>query len=137
MMTLTNLKKFLFAALTCVVLSFALAGCSDDKSDFDPFDHSHDVPVTDMEKHKFEHEFADQCVTREIKNSAATEADKQKLNKDCLCIAKYMMKDLTAAEAGKFLEEHENTQSLVIRFDAAAYHCLQENAAKSPDFSKK
>lgn len=135
MMTLTYFKKKLFAALICTVLS--MTGCSDDKSNFDPFDHSHDVPVTDMEKHKFEHEFADQCVARETKNSTASDVDKEKLSNNCMCIAKYMMKDLTAVEAKKFLEQHENTQSLVIRFDAAAYHCLQENAPKGPDFSRK
>ena len=133
MTTLSPSKKILFAALTCAVLS--VAGCSDDKSDFDPFDHSHDVPVTDMEKHKFEHEFADQCVTRETK--ASTNPDTAKLEKDCMCIAKYMMKDLTAAESEKFLEEDKNTQSLVIKYDAAAYHCLQENQPKGPDFSRK
>lgn len=135
MMTFSTLKKVSFAALICAALSVAIVGCSDDKSDFDPFDHSHDVPVTDMEKHKFEHEFADQCVTRESKTS--TNPDTAKLEKDCMCIAKYMLKDLTAAESEKFLEEDKNTQSLVIKYDAAAYHCLQENQPKGPDFSRK
>ena len=37
-----------------------------------------------------------------------------------------MMKDLTAIEAEKFLKEKKTTQSLRIRFESAAYHCLQE-----------
>jgi hypothetical protein len=136
MITITRLKKFSLAALLCAVFSVALIGCSDkSSSDFDPFDHSHDVPVSDMEKHKFEHKFADQCVAREKK--ATTNPDTTKLEKDCMCIAKYMLKDLTAAESERFLEEDQNTQSLVIKYDAAAYHCLQEKTVKGPDFSRK
>jgi hypothetical protein len=135
MITLTQLKKTASTTLLCAVLAATMTGCSDKKSDFDPFDHSHDVPVTDMEKHKFEHSFADQCVARETK--ASNNPDTAKLEKDCMCIAKYMMKDLTAAESEKFLEEDKNTQSLVIKYDAAAYHCLQENQPKGPDFSRK
>jgi hypothetical protein len=132
---MTHSKKILLTALIGTVLAVGMVGCSDDKSDFDPFDHSHDVPVSDMEKHKFEHKFADQCVARESKGS--TNPDTSKLEKDCMCIAKYMLKDLTAAESEKFLEEEQNTQSLVIKYDAAAYHCLQEKTVKSPDFSRK
>jgi hypothetical protein len=88
-----------------------------------------------MEKHTFEHAFADQCVARETK--ASNNPDTAKLEKDCMCIAQYMMKDLTAVESEKFLEEDKNTQSLVIKYDAAAYHCLQEKAVKDPVFSKK
>ncbi|MEY4768515.1 MAG: hypothetical protein RL637_1154 [Pseudomonadota bacterium] len=106
-----------------------LNGCSDEKSNFDPMDKSQIVAVTDMDKQKFEHQFADQCVDREIKNAADPNTlNKPELENTCLCISKYMMKDLTTPEAEKFLDEHENTESLRIRFDAAAYHCLQEKA---------
>ena len=37
------------------------------------------------------------------------------------------MKDLTGEEAEKFLAEHENPQSLRIKYENAAYHCLQQN----------
>ncbi len=37
-----------------------------------------------------------------------------------------MMKDLTAIEAEKFLVEHESAQSLTIKYENAAYHCLQQ-----------
>jgi hypothetical protein len=48
------------------------------------------------------------------------------------------MKDLTAQEAEKFLTEHENPQSLRIKYENAAYHCLQENAPpKEPNFSRQ
>lgn len=135
-------RKIIFAAVTAVVFAASLSGCSDDKPKskivakkavHNPFDHSHDGTVTDLEKHKFEHDFAEQCVDRELKNSVNKEYDRKRFSKSCMCIATYMMKDLTAVEAEKFLKEHKNTQSLRIRFENAAYHCLQEkNQPKSP-----
>jgi hypothetical protein len=135
-MLLIKLKKMLWVGLTCTAVALTLNGCSDN-SDFDPMDKSKIEPVPDMQKQKFEHEFADQCVTRELKNSTNPESDKAKLSQTCLCIAKYLMEDLTSQEAEKFLDDHENPESLVIRYDAAAYHCLQKNAPKGPNFSKK
>jgi len=126
-------KKILFAALTSVVIALSVTGCSDDekktvpvKVSHNPFDHSHDVPVTDVEKHKFEHDFAAQCVERELKNSVNKDEDKERFSKSCLCVATYMMKDLTAQEAEKFLKEHENPRSLQIKYDSAVYHCTQQ-----------
>jgi len=125
--------KTLRTALIVISASVLVFACSDDKpetavkkSAHNPFDHSHGAEITDPVKHKFEHEFADQCVDREIKNSVNKEIDRKRYAKSCLCIATYMMKDLTAVEAEKFLQEHKNTQSLRIRFENAAYHCLQE-----------
>jgi hypothetical protein len=44
---------------------------------------------------------------------------------------------LTSQEAEKFLDEHENPQSLRIKYENAAYHCLQEKAPpQEPDFSR-
>ena len=139
----------ILSAVACLVFAFALIGCSDDEDKqlnrgeaeniqhkaegHNPFDHSHDVPVTDVQKHKFEHDFAAQCVERELKNSPNNEADKARWEKPCMCIATYMMKNLTADEAEKFIEEHKNTQSLVIKYENAAFHCLQaKQQAKSP-----
>ena len=126
-------KKILFAALTSVVIALSVTGCSDDekktvpvKVSHNPFDHTHDVPVTDVEKHKFEHDFAAQCVERELKNSVNKDEDKERFSKSCLCVATYMMKDLTAQEAEKFLKEHENPRSLQIKYDSAVYHCTQQ-----------
>lgn len=131
-------KTLLFAVLTALMLTGSLSGCSSDKPSTDtkatsakqkpahnPFDHSHDEVVTDVIKHQFEHEFADQCVARELKNSVNPDVDKQRLDKDCMCISKYLMKDLSADEAKIFLKEHQSAQSLSIKFDAAAYFCLQ------------
>jgi len=146
-----KIKSVLFALMTSMSL-LLLNACSDDQSLGDvkdtqnkaaktstpppepvakekpvhnPFDHSHDEVVTDVVKHQFEHEFADQCVARELKSSNNPDVDKPRLDKDCMCISKYLMKDLSSDEARKFLKEHENTHSLQIKFDAAAYFCLQ------------
>lgn len=137
--------KFLLALVAVFSLAASITGCSDDKPKtvakkavHNPFDHSHDADVTDLEKHKFEHDFAEQCVQREIKNSVNKAEDKIRYAKPCMCIAKYMMKDLTAVEAEKFLQEHKDTQSLRIRFENAAYHCLQQKAQpKSPQLFGK
>lgn len=148
MKTPTFTKKIIFAALTGLILAASISGCSDDEQKtaevkpapaaHNPFDHSHDTPVTDIQKHKFEHDFADQCVQRELKNSTNKEFDKNRYSTPCMCIAKFLMKDLTADEAKLFLGEHKNAQSLVIKYEAAAYHCLQQNALpKGPDFSRE
>ncbi len=149
-------KKIFFAALTGMVIALSISGCSDDEQKtpaaaakpapaqavvHNPFDHSHDVEVTDVQKHKFEHDFADQCVQRELNNpnntSVNKEADKERYATSCMCIAKILMKDLTSEEAEKFIGEHKNAQSLVIKYESAAYHCLQQNAhPKGPDFSR-
>ncbi|WP_305909305.1 hypothetical protein Q9L42_006120 [Methylomarinum sp. Ch1-1] len=142
----TNLTIKMFVALAAVfVFAGALSGCSEDKpkvvakkAEHNPFDHSHGADVTDLVKHKFEHDFAEQCVEREIKNSVNKTEDRKRYAKPCLCIATYMMKDLTAVEAEKFLQEHKDTQSLRIRFENAAYHCLQQKSQpKSPQLFGK
>ena len=137
MKTQSFTKNFFFAALTSIVIGLSVTGCLDDeekklpvKAVFNPFDHSHDVPVTDIQKHKFEHDFAAQCVTRELKNSVNVEEDKERFSKSCECVASEMMQDLTAKEAEKFLTEHENPKSLQIKYNAAVYHCTQQSAVK-------
>lgn len=140
MKTLTFTKKIFFAVLTSMVIALSVTGCSDNDEKVaaekavvktaehnpNPFDHSHDVQVTDIQKHKFEHDFATQCVQRELKNSVNKDMDEDRYNEPCMCIATYLMKNLTAEEAEKFIDEHKNAQSLVIKYENAAYHCLQE-----------
>ncbi|MGZ8135740.1 MAG: hypothetical protein ACXW1W_00265 [Methylococcaceae bacterium] len=139
-------KNVFFAVITGVAIALSVTGCSDDepkteqvaKVEHNPFDHSHDFEVTDIQKHKFEHDFADQCVQRELKNSVNKDVDKERFSKSCLCIATYMMKDLTVKEAEKFLNEHESPRSLQIKFDSAAYHCLQEKTPpRDHDFTRQ
>jgi hypothetical protein len=140
-------RKSCFVALTSLIIAFSVVGCSDNDGKMamakpatavhNPFDHSHETAVTDIQKHKFEHDFAQQCVQREVKHSDNKEADQQRYSQPCMCIAKFLMKDLTAEEAEKFTDEHKNAQSLVIKYENAAYHCLQQNALpKGPNFSR-
>lgn len=128
---------------------FLVAGCSDDKSSSRPsepvktkahvkFDHAHGSEVSDLVKHQFEHQFADQCVEREVKNSVNEELDRKRFAEPCMCIATYLLKDLTAKEAELFVKENKNTQSLRIKFESAAYHCLQKKAQpKGPNLFGK
>lgn len=89
------------------------------------FGHSHAAKVTDRQKHEFEHTFAAQCVARELADSTDPVADGPHWQKTCLCIAGYLMKNLTATEAAKFLEKNQSPQSLAIKYRAALYHCGQ------------
>lgn len=141
-----HLRNLTLSSFFIILVLFGLVACSSDEekstkqvkpSSHPTFDHTHGDEVTDLEKHKFEHKFANQCVAREIKNSVNKDYDKKRLEKTCLCIASYMMKNLTAVEAEKFLEENKNTRSLQIRFDNAAYQCLQQNKQpKAPEIFK-
>lgn len=141
MKTTYYIKKISLTSLVGLVALFLIAGCSDDKSSKSvesaseaktkphvSFDHAHGNEVTDLVKHQFEHEFADQCVEREVKNSVNKELDRKRFAEPCMCIATYLLKDLTAKEAELFIKENKNTQSLRIKFESAAYHCLQEKA---------
>lgn len=136
-MKTTPLKTFFVGlGLTSVLL---MSGCSDEKSSTNntvqktPISHTLlDSKVTASDKQKFEHDFENQCVNRELKNSTNPENDKARVSKACSCIATFMMKDLTAVEAEKFLLEHENAQSLTIKYENAAYHCLQQKAPPTP-----
>ena len=135
------MKKHPFIKNVCVVLSVAsillIVGCTDEKTSANktqtasaektPISHTLlNSAVTSSDKQKFEKTFENQCVERELKNSANPENDKAWVGKACECIATFMMKDLTAIEAEKFLIEHENAQSLTIKYENAAYHCLQQ-----------
>lgn len=131
-----NKNKFRLPTLfiaSCFAL--VISGCSDEEPKkqqvqtqkvHNPWDHSHEVVVTDVQKHVFEHDFAAQCVEREVSGSINKDNDRKRFTKPCMCIATFMMKDLTAIEAEKFLKENKSTQSLRIRFENAAYHCIQD-----------
>ena len=125
-------KKRIIEILSLVIY-ISLTACSEDepsvKNAKSVFEHPKER-VTGLEKHKFELEFTDDCVERELKISINQPSDKPRIEKACTCIAEFMMKDLTAVEAEKVLEEDSDTQSLRIRFDNAAYNCLQENQPK-------
>lgn len=144
MKILTHQKNILVTLFVSTVFAMCLVGCSDDKEPKQEqttapqtakeqsisADSPHDSTpeASDQQKQKFEHEFAAQCADRELNNSNNKTSDAERINKSCGCIASYIMKDLTDEEAEKFLSEHENPQSIRIKFEAAAYECLQEKA---------
>jgi hypothetical protein len=140
-------KNINVSVLASLVIALSVTACSDDKnkteqaatkSESTSVSHSLlKTTLSDAEKLSFEKEFAAQCERRELNNSTNKEADAQRIKQSCTCIATFMMKDLTAIEAEKFMKEHEDTQSLRIKYENAAYHCLQEKAPpKEPDFSR-
>ncbi|MEQ1739533.1 MAG: hypothetical protein ABL884_06460 [Methyloglobulus sp.] len=130
------------SVLIGIVVAFSLTACSDEKPKAEQaitqnkatqaetisVDSPHDsTPEAEIpQKQKFEHDFAAQCIDRELNNSTNKIADAERLTKSCECIAAYITKDLTDEEAEKFNSEHEHPQSLRIKFEAAAYECLQE-----------
>lgn len=152
-----NYKRPIYV-LCAVILAGCLTACSNDtpsnkessataepqskiskalSSIHNPFDHSHDEVVTDVVKHQFEHVFAEDCVNREIRLTDDKAGARERFEKPCMCIAQYLMKDLTADEAEKFLDEHKNAQSLRIKYDNAAFHCLQQQSLpKGPQFGR-
>lgn len=128
------------AACLTLLATLALSACSDSKEERQEtaavkesapqpsFDHAHGNEVSDLVKHKFEHDFAESCVEREVKLDSNQDQYRDRIAKSCMCIAQHLMKDLTAKEAELFLDEHKDTQSLRIRYEAAAYKCLQQSA---------
>jgi len=142
-------QNLLFTVIISAALTLLLNGCSDDKPKHstttpaakadhnpNPWDHSGEKKVTESQKQHFENTFASQCIEREAHNSDNND-DKERFSKPCHCIANFLSKDLTDQEAEKFLDEHENPQSLRIKYENAAYHCLQEKAPPhEPDFSR-
>jgi hypothetical protein len=83
--------------------------------------------ATWTEKGKFRNEFADDCVAREkaTAKEASSIFDRDHVVKTCECIADYMDDHLTDDEAEEYLRDDNHNRSLQIRFDAAAYNCLQ------------
>ena len=142
MKTNSNKKTAFFWLLAGFIF---IAGCSDDKAPentqaqnaIDNSQAKRDAISADSpqdptpeaeedQKQKFEHDFAAKCVERELNNSQNQSTDADRVTKACDCIASYISKDLTDEEAKKFLSEHENPQSLRIKYEAGAYECLQE-----------
>lgn len=119
------------------ILALTLSACSDDKPatsgaqnnaskaavvkkhHFDPGEASVSI------KQKFETEFAKKCVSRELKNSVNKDIDEKRYTEDCNCIAKHISDHLADVDAEKYLMDHEDTQAVDIKFDTAAYFCLQ------------
>ncbi|WP_445367473.1 hypothetical protein ACH5Y9_21085 [Methylomonas sp. BW4-1] len=130
----TRKTSYLFTTL--IVSALTIAGCSSDEAETPKASASagtakkavHRVDTgeaTEPEKRQFEKEFSAKCVERELKNSNNKDVDEKRFQESCDCIAEHIMKDLSEIDAEKYLEDHEDTHTLQIKFDAAAYFCLQ------------
>lgn len=81
--------------------------------------------ASDTVKNKFIKTFSQNCVARELKNATNKDVDEKRYQQSCDCIAGHIADDLAEVDAEKYLEDHEDTQTLGIKFDAAAFFCLQ------------
>ena len=81
--------------------------------------------ATWVEKGRFNKEFKKDCIARELKGAGADgNVDKPFIEKTCDCIADYMDDHLTDQEAEEFLGEDSHMRALQIRYDTAAFHCI-------------
>lgn len=81
--------------------------------------------ASDSVKQKFINEFSENCVERELKNAVNQDVEEKRAKQSCDCIAGHIADDLSDVDAEKYLDDHEDTQTLGIKFDAAAFFCLQ------------
>jgi len=134
-----------YRALLLLVLSLAVSACSDDQSpktaNAPQISSKKDIAKTavksatdndldygeasDSVKRKFIKTFSKNCVTRELKNSVNQDIDEKRFNESCSCIAEHIAEDLAEVDAEKYLDDHEDTHTLQIKFDAGAFFCLQ------------
>ena len=124
-----------------IISSFALllSACSDDKTQSSSavknapaakpaVNHHVDAAkgeAPETVKQKFINAFSKTCVARELKSSVNKDLDQKRFEESCGCIAQHIADDLADVDAEKYLVAHEDTQSLDIKFDQAAYFCLQ------------
>ena len=134
-----NSRQKILGLAIIYALAVFLNGCSDDKAKNSSTEKS--TPATKLDKNhhvdaakgeapesvkqKFINEFSKKCVARELKNSINKDVDQKRFEDSCGCIAKHIADDLADVDAEKYLVAHEDTQSLDIKFDQAAYFCLQ------------
>ena len=123
MSTLTKAFQTLAVIFSYILLSMALISCSGDDADKNKYDHTHDQ-TTDMEKHLFEHEFAQQCIAKETANLVDKEAGRERFAEPCMCIAIYLFKDLAAKDSYTFLNDKKHAQSLRNKYEEATKQCL-------------
>lgn len=92
-------------------------------------------PRVESKKIKFEQIFAEQCIKKEIRNSVNPDVDRLRFSKPCSCIAKRIGDELSERERERFLIKQKITRSLAMRFDKAAYFCVQSVAKPKSKFS--
>lgn len=80
-----------------------------------------------VEKGKFKKEFTKDCIAREVAIEGENKTDMSYIEKTCACIADHMDNKLTDQEADEFLKEDNHVRAFQIKYDAAAYECVQES----------
>ncbi|MCF6251664.1 MAG: hypothetical protein L3J75_10425 [Methylococcaceae bacterium] len=125
MNTLTEVFQTLAVIFFYAFLTMMITSCSgdDDTEKKNQYDHPH-AETIDMEKHLFEHEFAEQCITKESANLENKKAGRERFAEPCMCIATYLLKDLASKDPYTFLNDKQHAQSLRIKYDEAVNHCL-------------
>ena len=124
MSKLTEVFQKLAVTLSYVFLSMMITSCSgEEDTDKNKYDHPH-AETIDMEKHLFEHEFAEQCIAAETAKLKNKEAGRERFAESCMCFATYLFKDLTAKDSYTLLNDKKHAQSLRIRYEEAVNHCL-------------
>ncbi len=127
-----NVNRILKIWLAALLLT--LTACSDDKKEpaappAQQTRHDKHIPpggeASSPVKTQFIQAFAQKCVDRELKNAVNPDVDAKRAQDSCGCIAKRIADDLAEVDAEKYLQQHEDTQTLEIKFDQAAYFCLQ------------
>ena len=125
MSTLPKVFHTLAVIFSYILLSILLISCSssDEAVDKNKYYHPHDATI-DMEKHLFEHVFAQQCVSKESAKLVNREVGREGIAESCMCIAKYLFKDLAAKDSYAFLNDKKHAQSLRNKYEEAANQCL-------------
>lgn len=132
-------NKSILGLITASCFALLLTACSDDQSE--PAKTEKTVATSkakvskdnvvdygeasDTVKQKFIKTFANNCVARELKNSVNKDMDEKRFAESCNCIAEHIAEDLADIDAEKYLDDHEDTHTLQIKFDAGAFFCLQ------------
>jgi len=131
MKNLKGIKKLIVISIFSIFSVFS-SGCSDDKVEKSSVEakpgklnHVDYGEASETVKQKFAGTFAKNCVSRELKNSINKDVDEKRFTESCSCIAKHISENLSDVDAEKYLQEHEDTQALEIKFDTAAFFCLQ------------
>jgi len=144
----TDMLKHALSLVLVSVLALTVSACSDDKPAETQPAASTKSPkkenkvdygeASDSVKKQFIKTFSANCVTRELKNSVNKDIDGKRFEQTCGCIAEHIAEDLADVDAEKYLDDHEDTHTLQIKFDAGAYFCLQNKAQpKGPHILNK
>lgn len=114
------------ASRIIVIFTFlsVLVSCTEpDNTEHNKFDHYHDKAI-DMEKHLFEHVFAEQCVAQKMMVVIDHKINSKKVEERCLCIASYLFKDMAVKESYRFLHDKRHALTLRNKYEAATKQCL-------------